>query len=425
MSDISKKFYNLFWQNKTCQNLFLLSKEELLDTTTIGSGEKTLSYSLPRIIISNAHDSENVETIKIRTENLNISLDNSLGDKIEFFKPLIEQFFNSKFKKSFDKLSLDIETKGLSVIGKIIRILSSEKNRERNIVLFLQDYGFVGRHINNFKEIEEDLKHQFSPKKSNELINEHTLRTFFEGIKFAKELYVNHSYKKLYSTNQVLTNTLNREDDFQSRIKLFHYLYESGILTPSKEDAFIECSNCEPGTYRGVFQLRLNPKKLQELKCPVCSRELTYFVPYELHNDIYDIVKSQDGLLLDAYCNTLQKLNINYLVNQKFLQDIEIDCIFAIDDKTYIVESKMYKQNTTHEKLQVKLRGHFGKLLRDTQRIQGLPQFKNKILMPILLTNIIDTEFIKSVEKDLKNTTVPELVVNARIFNIELLKVNN
>ena len=35
MSEIKKKFYNLFWKNKSCQNLFLLSKEEFLDTKEV------------------------------------------------------------------------------------------------------------------------------------------------------------------------------------------------------------------------------------------------------------------------------------------------------------------------------------------------------------------------------------------------------
>lgn len=51
MSEIKKVFYNLFWQNQSCQNLFMLSKEELLETTTIGEGENAFSYSLPRITI--------------------------------------------------------------------------------------------------------------------------------------------------------------------------------------------------------------------------------------------------------------------------------------------------------------------------------------------------------------------------------------
>lgn len=425
MSEIITKFYNLFWKDKPCQNLFLLSKEELLDTTSFGEEPDVIRYSSPRIIISNARDNDEFDTIKIRTENQNINLDVSIDSKIEYFKPIIEQMFNTKFKKSLDKLVGDFETKGLSILLKIIKILANEKTREKNSIAFLQDYGFIGKHIHSFKEIEKDLENQFKPKKGNELINEQTISTFFEGIKYFKELYVNHSYKKLYSTNQILTNSLHSLDNFESRLILFHKLYETEILSASKEDAFIECSHCEPGTYRGVFQLKVNPKKLKDLKCPVCSRELTYFVPYDLHPEIFNVVKHQDGILLDAYCNLLVKNKLAFITNRKFLTDIEIDCIFEKEGRTYIVESKMYKQNdTSTAKIKSKIRRHFGKLIDDVSKLQSLAEFSRKELMPILLVNIIDSEFIRDTEFELKASVEHQLVKNARILSISIIQNN-
>jgi len=272
MSIIKKKFYHLFWNNPSCQNLFLLSKEELLETRNFGTDDFVFSFSTNRIIVSNAQDnqSELMDTIKTRSELYNMDLDNSLNEKIVYFKPLIEQFFDSRFKKSIDKLGADLEKNSLKFLTRIIKIAFDEENREAKVIEFLQEYGFVGKHLKSFKEIEANIGKSFLPSKSNELINEQTINTFFEGVKFVKELYVNHSYKNLYNTNQVLVNTLNSEDNFQSRIKLFGELYDSKIIAPSKDDSFIECSHCDPLTYRGVFQLRLNPKKLKDLKCPVC-----------------------------------------------------------------------------------------------------------------------------------------------------------
>jgi hypothetical protein len=422
MSEIIKKFYNLFWQNKSCQNLFLLSKEELLDTTTIGSGANAFTFSLPRIIISNAQDNNHFETIKLRTENQNINIDTSLDSKIKYFTPLIEQFFNTKFKKSIDRLVKDIESKGISMLFRFLKIAANEGTREQNIIFFLQEYGFVGNHIKTFKEIENDLERQFIPKKENQLINEQTITTFFEGIKFAKELYVNHSYKKLYSTNQILTNTLNEDEDFNSRINLFHLLYESKIISPSTEDAFIECSNCEPGTYRGVFQLKLNPKKLQKLKCPVCSDVLTYFVPYELHSEIYTLIKKHDGLLLDAFCEILARKNITYRTNIHFINNIEVDCIYEFNFITYVVEAKMYKQNTTKDKLKAKVREHYGKLLRDVENLAVLPEFENKTIVPLLLVNIIDTDLLKVTGHQLKVENKSNHASESKIINIEMTR---
>lgn len=419
MSEIRKKFYHLFWTEKSCRNLFLLSKEELLDTTTVGENPHWFSYSSPLIIVSNADHDENHTTIKLRTENLNIHLDGTLEAKINYFKPIFENFFNAKFKKSVDKFLVDLEKKPLKTVTRIMKIFSNESLMEKRIIELLQFYGFVGKQINSFKDIEKDVERQFMPNKANELLNEQTLSAFLEAIKMVKELYINYSYKKLYSTKQVLTNVLDSEDDFNSRIRLFNLLYESGVIATSSEDAFIECSNCDQGTYRGVFQLKMNPKKLKDLRCPICTSQLTYFVPYRLHDDIYSIVKSKDGLLLDAYCQSIANNNFQYKTNQVFLEDIEIDCLFSANNFTYVVETKMYKQNTTRERLKNKMRASFGKLLEDTVRLQNLDEFTAAVLVPTLLVNVIDSELIGQVEKELKEQNSGPLAQNARIINIE------
>ncbi len=424
MTETKKVFYNLFWQNQSCQNLFMLSKEELLETTTIGDGENAFSYSLPRITISNAQESEdNVhDTIKFRNETQNIFLDGSLNAKIEYFTPILEDFFDKHFRKSFEKLINDFDKKGLNLFFRAIKILTDAENREKHSIKFLKEYGFIGQNIETFKQIETNFERRLIPKKGNELINENTINTFFERIKFIKELYVNHSYKKLYNTNQILVNTLNSEDNFTSRIKLFHLLYDNRIIAPSSEDAFIECSHCDPGTYKGVFQLRINPNKLKDLKCPVCSKEVTYFVPYELHKEIYDVVKSQDGLLLDAYCNVLDRGKYQYKTNQHFLDNIEIDCIFSDGTFTYIVEAKMYKLNTETDKLKSKIREHFGKLIKDVARLQKLPEFNGIVLKPILLVNVIDTDLVQEIEMELKEKNTELIAQNTRILNLNLIQ---
>ncbi|MDX1829303.1 MAG: hypothetical protein R3342_07130 [Lutibacter sp.] len=363
-----------------------------------------------------------IETVKSRSEIYNIDLDSSIGEQIEYLKPIIEQFFDSRFKKSLDKLSNDIEKKGWKLLTKVIKILLKEDSREANIVKLLQQYGFIGRHHNSFKEIEESFEKILVPSKGNELINEKTISTFFEGLKFIKEYYVNNSYKNLYNTNQVLVNTLNSEDNFASRVELFGKLYDAKILTASADDAFMECTNCDPLTYRGVFQLRLNPKKLKSLKCPVCAKELTYFVPYELHEDIYNIVKEKDGLLLNALCNKLDTHNIKYQLNPTFLKNIEIDCLFKTEESTFIVEAKMYKINTSKAKLKSKIRKHFGKLVKDVTRLIELEQFKNQPIKPILLLNIPDKELLTEVNHELKIKNRDAISRQVSIINLSLLK---
>ena len=58
MNNIETKFYNIFWQNKACQNLFLLSKEEFLDRDIIPNGKKQTIVAYPRLILSNNSRSE-------------------------------------------------------------------------------------------------------------------------------------------------------------------------------------------------------------------------------------------------------------------------------------------------------------------------------------------------------------------------------
>ena len=130
MSIIKKKFYHLFWNNPSCQNLFLLSKEELLETKTFGEDKSPFTFSTNRIIVSNAQDNQNefFDTIKTRSEIYNVEIDSLLNEKIEYFKPLIEKFFDSKFKKSIERLMLYIENKTFKILT--IYFKSSAENRK-------------------------------------------------------------------------------------------------------------------------------------------------------------------------------------------------------------------------------------------------------------------------------------------------------
>lgn len=426
MSLVKKNFYNIFWNNRTCRNLFLLSKEELLETVSFGSDKNPYTFSVNKLIISNAQDDiDEFEAIKFRNEHDSQALDISVEDKIEYFKPILEDFFGKHLEKPVNKLIEDIDKRGWKLLMKVIKLLTNENTREKKGIELLQEYGFIGKQLNNFKQIEEYFESKLIPKKGNELINEQTINTFFEGIKFIKELYVNHSYKKLHNSNQILVNTLNSEDDFQSRMKLFRLLYESKILLSNKEDAFIECSNCDPETYKGVFKLRISPNKLKDLKCPICSNELRYFVPYKLDDNIYMAIKQRDGLLHDALLNKLENYGFNYVINKVFLNDIEIDCIYdAMLNNvrvTYIVETKMFKLNTTKNKLKSKIRQNYGKLIADVKRLQELDEFKTKLLKPLLLVNVTDNELISEIDAELKSKNPEILNQNTGIINLETL----
>lgn len=423
MTEIKQIFYNLFWQDKACQNLFLLSKEELLDTKRLELESVSTSISLPRIIISNIQDKEdfNHKTIRFRNETNNIRAEKLLNDKIELYTPIITNFIESKFGKSLEKLIHDFENNPWKFLRKIFVLLTDgEENFEKVTIEFLQEYGFVGKHINSFVELESFFEKEAISKNAKSILSENNIWNFLEFLKSIKDIYVNESYRSLYNTSQVLVSALYDIDDFRSRLNLFSHLYESKIIGPSHEDSFIECVNCEPGTYRGVFQLKLNPRKLSNLKCPICFNELSYFVPYELHNDIYQIIKQKDGLLLDVLCDYLTKKNISFKTNLNLLKDIELDCSFQQGNKVFLIECKMYKQTTTYNKLKNKIREHFGKLLKDAERID-LQETSDIIYIPILLVNILNTEFITILEDELKKENIGDIAQRIQVMNVSML----
>ena len=390
MSEIKKKFYNLFWKNKSCQNLFLLSKEEFLDTKEVDLFNLDISCD------------DELNTIKFRSESQSIDIEGHIESRINHFKPIITNLLNQKFNKSLNQFFHDLESNPMRLIFQIIKILMDEDNREKKSIKLLQKYGFIGRNIKTFIDIDEYVKDLFFSKKYSNLLSENNIIALLEGIKYVKEIYITENYKNLYNTNQLLVNALSSEDNFESRIKLFHLLYESNIINASKEDAFIECTNCEPGNYRGAIQLKINPNKLKNLKCPICSSAITYFVPYDLHSDIYNIIKDKDGLLLNALTNLLDNNQIQYSLNQFFLNDIELDCVFHLNEDYYLVEAKMYKINTTKSKLKSKIKEHFGKFLNDLNRIKKLNLYKTKNFRPILLVNVNDTDLLLEISEEVK-----------------------
>lgn len=299
-------------------------------------------------------------------------------------------------------------------------LIDGEENLEKVAIEFLQEYGFIGKNIKSFSELELFFEKEAITKNAKSILSENNVWNFLEFLKSVKDIYVNESYRSLYNTSQVLVSALHDIDNFSSRLNLFSHLYESKIISSCHEDSFIECTNCEPGTYRGVFQLKLNPRKLSNLKCPICSNELSYFVPYELHNDIYQIIKQKDGILLDVLCNYLSNKNISFNTNVNLLNDIEIDCILQQGNYIFLIECKMYKQTTTYDKLRSKIRKHFGKLLKDTERIIAEDKSTNTFI-PVLLVNLFNTEFIAELESELKEENKTEIAQRVQVINVSML----
>jgi hypothetical protein len=427
MSETKEKFYNLFWQNKACQNLFLLSKEELLDTKSFEIEGNYVSTSFPRIIISNVNkDDYALEQIKFRTENSTISASSFLKSKVQFYSPIVTNYLENKFGKSLAKLSEEFSTKPFALIKLVTKVITANEDRKEGLLISaLQKYGFIGKHINTFKEIDDYFSKEGINKGIKTFLTEENFWNFLEFVKSLKDIYINEVYKSFYSTNQILVNSLHDVDNYEDRLRLFNNLYEAGIISSSNEDAFIECTHCLPGTYRGVIQLKISPIKLKGLKCPVCNNIVTYYIPYELDKEIFEIVKSKDGLLLDALGDRLHCNAIKYVINKHLLDDIELDCFYTFGNSVHIVECKMYKINTSPEKLKSKIREDFGKLVIKTDRIKNEALFKNKILSPILLVNVTNDQLIRDMEVELRSLNKAEIYQRTRIVTVNNIPVSN
>ncbi len=132
---------------------------------------------------------------------------------------------------------------------------------------------------------------------------------------------------------------------------------------------------------------------------------------------------NEPKMLLKATLDLLKRNRIRCKTNQLFLNDIEKDCMYTIKKETYIVECKMYKQNTTHRKLESKIKEHYSKLLTDIKRIQDeTGKYKGNII-PVLLVNINDSRLLNNIFGKVKRSNSNDLFNSRKIIAIQSLPV--
>ena len=74
------------------------------------------------------------------------------------------------------------------------------------------------------------------------------------------------------------------------------------------------------------------------------------------------------------------------------------------------------------EKIQKKIKEHFGKLILDVQRISKLDEFKSDNIVPLLLLNISDKELLTEVNRELKTKNRDRISLATKIVNLDLLR---
>jgi len=422
-SVIIQKFFNLFWESKACQSLFLLSKEELLDTKEIPIENKTCKFSFSRIVLTNLdRNDDDFERVKKRTENQVIESNKIVESKIEKVTGSLENYFFTHFSKSFQKLEEDLEKKPGKVFRKSIGAifhLAKNENPEKKLIKLLQEYYFIPHNITNYNELEASFKKEALKNHIKSLINDDNVSEALQFLRALKDIYNGFTYESLYNTNQIIVNRFYQSDGFQNRVRLFDLLYDAKIITPSDSEAFIECYECDSGNYKGVMQIKARPSKVERFKCPLCGTSLKYFIPYDIHKDLYSLILQKDGIILSVINDKLKSKDIFFQNNKRYLDDIEIDCEFTLEGVVYYVECKMFKINNEDSKIISKIKKAAYKVKDDVHRILTKEKLDYEEVQPLLLVNINDDEFIKKIEREM-NDDLSKLKI--RIENINTLQ---
>ncbi|WP_294670049.1 hypothetical protein [uncultured Fluviicola sp.] len=314
-------------------------------------------------------------------------------------------FIDKHFGKPFEKIKEDFK-EPQELIGRIVPALITKKGNFEEVILDeLHHYGFAGKHIKTFEELEIYYKTDFVRKKIEDALSDGTIYDVLTFLRNIKELYLGELYKGMYASNQVLVNSLNAEDNFESRINLFELLFEAELISYGSEDVFVECHHCDPGMYKGSLHVKLKPKKLKQLTCPICQKEVTYFASFDIHQELFSIIKANDGLLLDALEYLLGHRKLSFRSNLIFneLKGLEIDCVFEINSVIFIIETKMFKLNTENRKLATKIKRSASKLDKDTKILLEKHPV-DKEVRSILLLNITNEETLMKLVEDIDTT---------------------
>lgn len=416
-------FYNIFWKDKACQSLFMLSKNELLDTKTIEFEGNRSYFSLPRIIISNVfNDDDTKDVLKFRAEAHGLAKEGTIDHAMNFYEPIVAQFLESQFGKAYKKFITDFEKNPVTFIFKNGFKIARAKNPETEVLKLLQKYGFVPRHLNSFKELEAFASKEGITKNYKKVVNEKNYRTLHNVLRSIKDLYLNVNFQSLYDSNQILVSSLHDTDNFQSRNRLFSILYDNEIIQDSGEDCFVECTNCKPGTYKGTLHLKINPKNLSKLKCIHCNEELTYFIPYTLNDELFQLVNTKDGIISYVFERLCKDNKVDFRLNDNVLEDIEIDGSFKLNNTTYIVEMKMYEHRSGKDKIASRIKLHTKKLCENLSRIIKEANPKNLELKTILLVNVLDDQWLIELEKEIHTSPQKAIMKECRLMNVNMLK---
>lgn len=419
MNLTEKKFYNLFWTNPVCREIFSVHKSRLLEgeVELIFSKEKSFAQ---RLVLTNSQKRKTGLQVVKRAENESIELMHDFKKSIEKYvdEKKIESYAMQKFGKTIGKIDKEISRKGW--IRFAIKVLSSIDS-EQNFFKLLTEYHILPTGIESeeqFKDYaEKEFRSLFDSFKKN-----HSPSELAISIDLASTYYNNKIKHSLVSGSKHYTDILLDNENYSSRILFFDDLYEIEAIKGGIQKSYYECVRCPPGTFNGIMTTDLKPSSLK-MKCPNCKKEMHYVVPYDLDSNLYKNVIHKDGVLLFAIQYLLEENKYSFAINQTFSKDIEVDiCLLNEDDSVYeTVEVKMFKIDRPDDTQVGNIRSAVAQIKKMVDKLSNEvdPEFKS--IEHSLVTNIRSESVYETAQKELEKDLCK---YNITIYTIEEYYLN-
>jgi hypothetical protein len=412
MNLLEKKFYHLFWTDNTCSEIFSKHKSQLLEDEVelILSKEK---FYAQRIVLTNSYKQNKNTYLQKRIEGKEIELVHEF--RLSFEKHLnfdqLEAFLKKKFGRTIKKVEKEIEKGGIKLLISILTSISSEEGT----IKFLKSYYLIPKEIDSLDKLTRYIEEEFR-KYIKEFLNKRNLSELALSIDLVSSYYNNKIKTNLLDSIKHYTTVLYDTDNFNSRVDFFDHLYEIKVLNGGKLKGTYECIHCPTNTFNSIVTTDIKPSKLK-LNCPNCRKELLYIIPYELDGTIYQHIISQDGILFHALQYLLEENNYSFLINQKYLQDVEIDiCVTNNSKIVELIEVKMFKTDRPSDTQISNLRQAISQMKEIIKKLIEIdPNFQT--IKHSIVTNISDNKIIQSAKTELTN--------DLREYNINIFSVHD
>ncbi|MEZ4688223.1 MAG: hypothetical protein R3B47_19830 [Bacteroidia bacterium] len=272
-----EQFYRLLWADISCQNVFFLHKEILLEKNSIDLS--ITDYYLQRIVLSNFHAQKgNIEDkLVFRKENQLTAILKKLkeAEKTYLNKERFDNFINKKFGKTINLAKKRIEDE--SILELIFEFLGALEE-ESTLLKVLKEYHIIPESISDISELQEFFETEFIVE-IQKFLKSQNFSNLFLSVDSISHYYNSFLKESLLNGHRQNVNVLIDKDNFKSRIELFDKLYEIGILKGGEFKSYFECINCSPKTFNGFMTCDILPSKLK-VKCPNCSKPVNFLVPY-------------------------------------------------------------------------------------------------------------------------------------------------